>query len=206
MRTLLSFIKILCVPLIVLNVLGGITSGTWLAILGEWATIAYGILILLIAPSLLRWSLLLPSAFFAWPMKYFSDKGKTFGTVVTASLSNVYTIALMTIWCCGIFFLFMMQADASNVILHLIWSYGVAIGPWGYLASKDPDNVASAIPTFLAELAYITLMLSVLFTTINLYDAIHIFTAFMLIALALLIVMAVMSDNEHKKFTVHSAT
>jgi hypothetical protein len=206
MKTLLSFITILGVPLIVLNVLGGIISGIWLAILGEWTTIAYGIVILLIAPQLLRWCLLLPAAFFSWPMKYFSDKGKTFGTILTASLNSVYTIALMTIWCCGIFFLFMMQADSSNVILPLIWSYGVAIGPWGYLASKDPDNVASATSTFLAELAYITRMLFVLFTTITLYDAIHIFTAFMIVALALQIVMAVMVDDEHNKLTAHSAT
>jgi hypothetical protein len=206
MKTLMSFIKFLGVPLIVLNMLGGIISGIWLAILGEWATIAYGILILLVAPQLLSWSLLLPSAVFAWPMKYFSDKGKTFGTIATASLSSVYTMALMTIWCCGIFFLFMTRADASNLILHLVWSYGIAIGPWGYLASKEHDNFASAISTFLAELAYITLMLFVLFTTINLYDAIHIFAAFMVIAVALQIVMAVMIDNEQKKLPIQSVT
>ena len=49
-------------------------------------------------------------------------------------------------------------------------------------------------------------MLFVLFATINLYDAIHIFAAFMVIAVALQIVMAVMIDNEQKKLTVQSVT
>ena len=205
MKTLMSFIKLLGVPLVVLNMLGGIISGIWLAILGGWATIGFGILILIVAPHLLRWSLQLPAAFFAWPMKYFSDKGKTFGTIVTASLSSLYTIAILTIWCCAIFFLFMMRTEPGTLIPHLIWSYGIAIGPWGYLASKEQNNVP-ALSAFLAELAYLTLMLFVLFTTITSYDAIHIFAMFMAVALALEIVMAIMIDNEQKKWTVHSVT
>ena len=43
MQTLMSLIKILAFPLIVLNMLGGIISGIWLATLGEWAAVGYGI-------------------------------------------------------------------------------------------------------------------------------------------------------------------
>ena len=200
MKPLMSVVNILAFPLIVLNTLGSFISGIWLATLGEWATIGFGLLILVVAPRFLRWSLQ-----FVLPLNYFLNKGKAFGMIVSATLTSVYTVLLMTIWCCGIFFLFITWADASDFIPHLIWSYGIAISPWGFLASKERENFDFAISTFFAELAYITLMLFVLFTTINVYDALKIFAVFMVIALTLEILMAVMSDSEQKKLAGHSA-
>lgn len=198
MKALMSVVNILAFPLIVLNVLGGISSGIWLGVLGEWTSLGVGLVILLIAPRFLSWSLQLPSPLLLWPMRYLVDRGKAFGILVTASLTSLYSVLLMTIWCCGIFFLFVTMAGGDNFIPHLIWSYGIAIGPWGFLASKDPGNYSPAISTFLAELAYITLMLFVFFATINVYDALKIFVMFMVIALALEIFMAAMIESDKR--------
>lgn len=198
MKALMSVVNILAFPLIVLNLLGGISSGIWLAVLSEWTTIGVGLVILLVAPRFLSWSLQLPSPLFLWPMRHLVDRGKAFGLIVTASLTSVYSVLLMTIWCCGIFFLFITMAAGENFIPYLIWSYGIAIGPWGFLASKDPGNFSPAISTFLAELAYITLMLFVFFATINVYDAVKIFVMFMVIAVALEICMAAMIEGDKR--------
>jgi hypothetical protein len=99
----------------------------------------------------------------------------------------------------------MLGEDGSNFILRLIWSYGIAIGPWGFLASKERDNFASAISTFLAELAYITLMLFALYTPVNLFDALKIFAVFMVIASALELFVAVTTDGEQKRLGAQSA-
>src|SRR5215467_12098840 len=116
-QTLRSLIRILAFPLVVLNMLGGIISGIWLATRGEWATIGYGIVVLIVAPYFLMWALLLPSMVFPWPMDSSSKRGKTLGMIVTASLGSVYRLGLMTTWCCGIFFMFVMRADETNFML-----------------------------------------------------------------------------------------
>ena len=39
MKALMGLITALSVPLMILNILGGIVSGIWLAILGRWGTV-----------------------------------------------------------------------------------------------------------------------------------------------------------------------
>ena len=45
MKTLVSFISALFIPIIILNLFGGIVSGVWLAFLGEWPAIIIGLLV-----------------------------------------------------------------------------------------------------------------------------------------------------------------
>lgn len=41
-----KIIEILSVPIMILNIAGGIVGGIWLAILGEWTLIVIGVLLL----------------------------------------------------------------------------------------------------------------------------------------------------------------
>ena len=49
MRALLGLMSVLAVPLMIVNMLGGIVSGIWLAVLGEWGAIGYGIAALVVS-------------------------------------------------------------------------------------------------------------------------------------------------------------
>ena len=49
MESFARLLSVLAVPLSILNIFGGIVSGIWLAILGEWGLIGYGILALLVS-------------------------------------------------------------------------------------------------------------------------------------------------------------
>jgi len=208
MKALMGVITALSVPLFILNMLGGIVSGIWLAILGEWGAVGLGILFFFVSTWLLAFALM-PSLLFAAPAAYCAERGKTFGLVCFGALSSLYILALVTVWCCGILFLFVKDATASSLIPRLIWSYGVATGPWAYMASKDQgpqgEGFASTLATFLAELAYLVIMLLVIFASITLFGAVKVFGGFMLAGLALQMTLAVMIGNEQKRFAAQSA-
>lgn len=186
MKALTGFITALSFPLMVLNILGGITSGIWLAVLRDWRTLGLGVSSFFVSTLILGIALM-PSLLLAAPAAYFAEKGRMLGVTLFGALSSLYTLALITIWCCGVLFLFVRDASAANIIPRLIWSYGVATGPLGYMASKeqDPeDRVAgSTIAVFLAELAYLFIMVLAIFFGITLLGALKVFGSFMAVGL-----------------------
>jgi len=187
----------------ILNMLGGIVSGIWLAILGEWGDVVTGIIFFFVSTWLLGFALM-PSMLFVAPAAYCLEKGKTFGFIFFNALTNIYTLGLITIWCCGILFLFVKDATASSIIPRLIWSYGIATGPWAYMASKDQEGTASFIATFLAELAYLVIIFLVLFSPITLLGAIKVFGGFMAVGFIVQLSIVVMIQKEEKRFAEKS--
>jgi hypothetical protein len=203
MKVLTAIITALSVPLIILNMLGAVVSGVWLAIIGEWRPIVLGIF-LFFSSSLVLGIALMPALLFAAPAMWLAERGKTFWVMCFGALSSAYTLSLVTFWCCAVLFLFVKDASSSSLIPRLIWSYGVATGPWSYMSSKeqgpDGEGFASSIATFFAQLAYLAIMLLVIFTEITTLGAIEVFGGFMLIGLAIQITLATMIQVEEKRF------
>jgi len=147
----------LSVPIMILNLLGGIISGIWLAILGEWGEIFRGILFMVVSSFAISIALM-PSLLFAAPAAMAIEKGKKLLGMFFGSLSILYTIVLITVWCVWIMWLFVSSATDSSLIPLLIWSYGVALAPWMFLAQKDQQgggNEYSIFTTFFAQISYI---------------------------------------------------
>lgn len=184
MKALLGLVTALSIPLLILNMLGGIVSGIWLGILGEWSAVCLGLFFYIVSTPVLSLALI-PSMLFTVPGTFCAHRGKTFVFVCLLALGSLYVLTLVTIWCCGILFLFVKGATASSLIPRLIWSYGVATGPWAYMTSKYPqgEGLASIVATFFAALAYLVIMLLVLFTPITMPGAITVFGSFMLVSL-----------------------
>ena len=202
MKALSGIITALSIPLMILNMLGGIVAGIWLAILGEWSMIITGILIFFVSTWVLG-IIILPSLLLTTPAALFAEKGKTFGLVIFGTLSSIYILAVITAWCCGILFLFARNATPHTIIPLLLWSYGLATGPWAYMAGKESrggesEGFASTLATFLAQLAYLTIMILVLFTPITLLDAIKVFSGFMVAALVIQITLTILIQKEMK--------
>lgn len=188
MKGLLALIRALSLPLMTLNALGGVVSGIWLAILRDWSVVGLGIILWFISTKILVFALI-PSMLLITPAALFAEGKKTLGVVLFVSLSNLYTFALMTVWCCGILFLFFRGATPADGIPRLIWSYGIAIGPWAYMAEmKSMDQSPSkgintaALAVFLGEIAYVVLILIILFSGISLFGALTIFGGFMFLS------------------------
>ena len=69
-----ALISLLMVPLMILNIFGGIASGIWLAFLGEWGGIGVG-LIATIGGAFFCSLLLLPGMLVSVPAIFMMDKG-----------------------------------------------------------------------------------------------------------------------------------
>jgi len=198
MKALMGLITALSIPLMILNMLGGIVSGIWLGVLGEWRIIGAGVLVFFVSTGLLGFALM-PSLLLAAPAAYCAERGKTAGLVIFGALSSVYIMGLITAWCCGVLFLFVKDASAGSLIPRLLWSYGLATGPWAYMASKDAqggEGFASMLATFLAQLAYVTIILLVIFTPVTIVQAVKVFAGFMAVGLVVQMTLAVLAQKE----------
>ncbi len=156
----------LTVPIMILNLLGGIIAGIWLAILGEWGETFRGILFMVVSGFAISIALM-PSLLFAAPAAMAIEKGKKLLGMFFGSLSVLYTVALMTVWYIWIMWLFVSSATDSSLIPLLIWSYGVALAPWMWLAQKDQQggggNEYSMFTIFFAQVSYILAMVMLFF-------------------------------------------
>lgn len=160
-----AFITLLIVPFMIFNIFGGIVSGIWLAILGDWWAIGYGVAGMLLSHFFLA-ILLMPGLLLAAPAMYFLNKGITLLAAPFVLLGSLYTASLISGWCLFIFGFFLSRADYDNYFPLLIWSYGVALGPWMYLAKKEMQSGSSGgemISIFFAQIAYIVIAISAVF-------------------------------------------
>ena len=185
MRALSALIAALSLPLMILNMVGGIVAGIWLMVLRDWHTILLGIAFFFVSTVALG-LVFIPSTLLALPAAYFFEKGKTIRFVCFSSLASLYSYAVITVWCCVVLFVFVKDATAHTLVPRLVWSYGVANGPLAYLALKEygagAEGTASQLATFFAQLAYFIIMLLVILSPISLFGVIKVFGSFMLVS------------------------
>ncbi len=181
----------LTVPIMILNIFGGIVSGIWLAILGEWGEIIQGIGLIVFSGLLISFALM-PGLLFAGPAIIAMERGKKILGTFLGFLSVLYTYALITIWSIWIMRLFVSSSTESSIIPLLIWSYGVALAPWMWLAQKDQQaggNEFSIFATFFAQISYILAMI-MFFLGATLSTIAMTFAVIMLIAAILQMIIA----------------
>jgi hypothetical protein len=152
------------VPLSLLNIFGGVVSGVWLAILGEWGVIGTGVLALFVSGMALGLAMM-PGLIFSLPAAAMLERGNKIGGYIFTFLSLIYTYGLLIVWSVVVLIHFTDQATDSSLIPILIWSYGVATGPISFLASKDAQSGSdsSALPTLLLQVAYLAVILGIIF-------------------------------------------
>ena len=187
-----TLIAIFSVPTIVLNLLSGVVSFIWLgAILGEWGMLGYGFVLSMIAPSALGLAVM-PTMVFILPLALLPEKGvlRVMGLVVSGLLSNLYTAILVTLWACSVFYYFVDGSTNSNAVPHGIWSYSVAVGPLGYLASKD-GGTASKFSLMTTSAAYCVVLLIFVIRGLTMQEMILTMLAFQLLGFVLLVSVAI---------------
>ncbi len=183
-----ALLGVLAVPFVVLNLLGGIAAGIWLAILGEWGAIGYGILASFVAVYALSIALL-PQAIFAMPAAYLGMKGRRVLMYLCALPANIYGTLVITIWCVAVLYFFTAQVDSTSLIPLLIWSYSVAMTPLVTMAKPDLYAGDDALPsaslpvTFLSEIGYIVMICMILFTEAGIGEAGLVFVAILLVGM-----------------------
>lgn len=163
---------------------GGIISGVWLAILGEWGLIGFGILALLAAIPAIGLALV-PGLIFAAPGAAMLEKGNKVGGYFFAILSTIYKVVVLSAWCILLLSYYTTQANAHSIIPLLIWSYGIAITPIAWLAQKDfqAGNEYAMVTTLFLEVAYIITILSIFIVGISLLNILIFFGVVMSISI-----------------------
>ncbi len=178
-----ALLKVLGPPIVLLNLLGGIVSGIWLAIFGQWGSIGVGVLIIVVGGVGISLALMPSTVLFDAPAAHFENRGRRSAAYFFAFLSVLYTYVVMTVWCVCVLVYFVNRAEARSLIPTVVWSYGVAMAPWSWLAQKDQGNWASGVSTFFGEVGYIVMMLMVLLLRVTVADAMMAFAAVMVIGL-----------------------
>jgi len=146
----------------VLNAVGGIVAGIWLAINGEWTLIGIGIVFLFTAHYILA-ILLMPSLALATLAIKIGDRSKLI-SVVVGFLSQLYTNILLAGSCFVAFSIcssFFYGETRLQFLPYALWSWGMALGPWQYMASQETEESSSGITLFSASILFLFYIISV---------------------------------------------
>lgn len=206
MKVLIGLITALSIPVMILNNLVGIGAGIWLAILGEWSAVGIGVVIFLVSTWMLPF-VLMPSVPLAFAYLSFKEKGQNVLAVCIGALRVIYILGLITLWCGIMLFFFVSDATASNLLPRLLWSYELATGPWSWAAGKEvqagegelEEGLGSVLTALFAQLAYITVIILVMFTHLTLLEAMKAFVGVMGVGLITKMAFAILIQNEKKR-------
>jgi hypothetical protein len=145
----------------ILNFAGGIVGGIWLAFLGEWGLIGIGVVLLFVSNWILSF-FMIPSMILSSIGMKFYGKNK-FLVLLFGYISQLY-INILIIATCVFAFLICSSFYNGNTyfefIPYLLWSWGMALGPWQFFASKELDNEFSIITVFIASIFYFLFLIS----------------------------------------------
>lgn len=145
-----AILKLLTLPIVIMNALSGIIALVWLLILWDWKP-------LLMAGFMLALStlganvLLFPGMLLSMGIGAIAG-GSTVGALLASALANLWVVAVESAWCAGTLFIFRQFATQANYIPVLLLSYNVATGVWTYMANRDggPASLIGAVTVQLA--------------------------------------------------------
>jgi len=200
MNAILGLMTAVAVPLGLFNAFGGIVAGIWLAILGEWGAIGWGFAAMIFSTFGISLALM-PGIAFAAPAAYFGERDNTVPMYFFILLSSLYTVAVIAAWSGFVLYFFANRADSSSLIPLLLWSYGVATGPFSYMASKEQqggggEGFGSMAATFFAQVGYIVMILMVLFMRVSLVDVLAVFLLVMVVGVVVQFGVAIKLQRE----------
>lgn len=159
MKTFSALLAVIMIPFMLLNAVGGIVAGIWLAFLGEWSAIFLGFAILFVGAFAVS-LLLAPGYGLAGIGAMALERGNKFVGWFLLLLASPWTYIVIIVWEIVIFNMFGKRVTLDNVIPMWLWSYGAATGVWSYLASKERqsgDSGGAAAAAFGAQIAYVVL-------------------------------------------------
>ncbi len=148
-------LSVILVLVWIANAFGGIVSGIWLAIIGEWLAIGLGFAMslsmpyaytLVTLPSLGLMAVVIPAA----------GDGQTDKVFVLGSIASLYESCVIVAWAGIVCLVFVFGAESGSLIPRLIWAYATTMSPLAYMASHESlDDPGAAKGLVLGQLGYI---------------------------------------------------
>jgi hypothetical protein len=186
-----TILSTLFLPIIIINILGPIIAGIWLAIIGEWDDIFIGIILVALSCFFMSF-VLMPSLLFIIPSQIFFEKERKIIGFFFGTLGLLYNMSIMIIWCVLVMYFFSRFVTDISLIAHLLWSYGVALAPWIWLSKKgekrggDVENEVFLL--LFAQISYLVGII-LLFFGVSIEVMAVIFTIIMLVSKILKVVI-----------------
>ncbi|WP_094604960.1 hypothetical protein SPSIL_017230 [Sporomusa silvacetica DSM 10669] len=188
----MGFISALSVPIMFLNMFGGIVAGIWLIIISKWAPVGLAIIFLILTTFAASF-VLIPAMLLVVPGFNMIKKGTGVFGHFLIFCANVYTFGLFWYWSISVFRLYVsyIEPHGTGAIPLLLMAYSVATGPISYMASKDGgDSPATAIAALSTMLGCALFMLLLIFG-INPWTANLVFMVVLAVGLFIQLVMSV---------------
>jgi hypothetical protein len=199
--------EVFFLPLMILNMLGGVVAGIWLIVLGNWLALAIGMAIAFLGNWVINIALMPSMLLFGGPATALQNSGKRVGALFFGCLNLLYIAALITFWCVGTLALLSALAKNYSVVAFTLFSYGCATAPWAYLAQKDQQsggNEYSNTSVLFAEVAFIGIGLFNILGQPSFGALLGVFAGFMALAVVLEIIMAVHQSNRERRSVINS--
>lgn len=168
-----GMIYLIAVPLLILNVFGGIVSGIILLIGGDWVPVLFGVLFLLFGTLLIS-LLLLPSLLFGGLGIYFANRKNRVGTGISVFASQWWIYAVMFGVCYSVFGTMLQFDDQASRLVLLIWAFSVAVAPWTYMAGKEQNNDSTQLTLFLSQTGLLVILIMIAFFNVSVEDSFRI--------------------------------
>lgn len=157
-----QIIAYLSVPIMLLNMFGGIIAGIWLAFLGEWRLIFLGLALICTAHWVI--GLLMLPGLLILPLAAYLGQRKSPLVYLVGAASQFYTNLLMVGTCAAAFYVCTSYYGGQSklgLLPYVLWSWGMALGPWQFLASKEQDNEFTMLTLLSASILYFLFLLSI---------------------------------------------
>lgn len=188
MKGFAEFAETVSVPLGLLNVLVGIVAGIWLAILGRWDLLGYGLLAIFVAGLVAAGFARRPGLLLDVPAIERRRSAHRLWIAFLSVLGSGYRVAVITGWCVGVLVFFAWRGSGDEVAA-LTWSYTIAAGPIVWMDQNEIQGGGgrhAAVITLFAQLAYVLVVLGMVFGELVLGQAAGLFAAIMVIGLMVL--------------------
>jgi hypothetical protein len=164
MRQISSLVTLLLLPIGILNGTAGVVGGIWLATLGQWRILGFGLGALSIANLGLITIACGPGLLFSALAGRALNKGKYIIAAACGLLNHFWTFVVMTAWCVGIFYVILAGYTSGSRWPFLLWAYETAAGQWAYMAwYEGPESFTSTFAAMGACMGATALMCVFLF-------------------------------------------
>ena len=140
--------------LVVLNMFGGVVSGIWLAVKGEWHLLLTGFALSFAMP--LVWTIVTWPAIGLGTVLFRDHKNPSRTTIATGGfIIAAWHAAILGAWTLGVFLYFTNHTTEGMLIPLILWGYSTTMAPLSYMAHKaPPDSNATTLGLLFTVLAY----------------------------------------------------
>ncbi|NMD01423.1 MAG: tetratricopeptide repeat protein [Bacteroidales bacterium] len=162
-KLFLVLLEISLSSLWIINFFSGIVGAIWLVITGGWSLVVIGLIYSFLMPwvytiaSLPTW-LIVPLVVKA------AEKGNRVMTAILGFILSGYNNFILSVWVSFVF-IWAVTNTQYPLIAILLWGYSIAMGPVGYMASKEgPDaGTGTTLGVLFTQVAYLVLVINLLF-------------------------------------------